>query len=187
MKDLNVTELRALIKLIAPLRALREDVEKALHLEIHSGSGDLAVRSLTAIRDQIYQVTQDPYVAALTLDLDEGTKDRAKFAQVLLISGQLLAYVEAETGTAGIAGERRGHYSVQTAPNISLNMGDVMDGGMDRLMDFVNGTMREGMPRPPKPPKPPKPPRVPNVEKLKRDILRQYVDFDDEEEEDDEA
>src|SRR5690606_2920409 len=97
MRELDVNGLRALIKLIAPLRALREDVEKSLHLEMYSSAGDLAVRSLEALHEQILDITQDRYVAALTVDAGRGG-DREKFSQVLLVSGQLLAYLEAQTG-----------------------------------------------------------------------------------------
>lgn len=158
MRELDVNGLRALIKLIPPLRALRDDVEKSLHLEMYTSAGDLAVRSLNALRDQVLEITQDRYVAALTLDADsEG--DREKFSQVLLVSGQLLAYLEAQTGinVASMAGRQQ--YRVQTAPNIHLNMGDVVGGQTDKIMSFVESAMADALRR--KGPKPPKPPKGP--------------------------
>jgi hypothetical protein len=157
MRELDVNGLRALIKLIPPLRALREDVEKSLHLEMYASVGDLAVRSLTALCEQIYEVTQDRYVASLVVDPNVGG-DREKFSQVLLVSGQLLAYLEAQTGV-NVTSTGRQQYSVQTAPNVHLNMGDVVGGQADKIMDFVESAMR-GV-RPPKPPKAPKPPKGP--------------------------
>lgn len=162
MHELDVHELRALIRLIAPLRALREDVEKGLHLELYTGSGNLAARSLSALRDQAWQITQDPYIAALELDTNAGG-DKEKFSQVLLVSGQLLAWLEAQTGV-GAAAMGRQNYSVQTAPNVHLNMGDVVGGQAEKIMDFVESAMSNAMrgfggPRPPRPPRPPQPPR----------------------------
>ena len=164
MRELNVNDLRALIRLISPLRALREDIEKSLLLELYTGSGNLAVRSLEALRDQILEITQDRYVAALTLDYVESSGDREKFSQVLLVSGQLLAYLAAQTGVDIAGGNQKQQYSVQTAPNISLNMGDVVSGQADKIMDFVEGTISNAMRgvKTPKPPKPPKPPKGPH-------------------------
>lgn len=163
MRELNVNDLRALIRLISPLRALREDIEKSLLLELYTGSGNLAVRSLEALRDQVLEITQDRYVAALTLDDVPGGGDREKFSQVLLVSGQLLAYLEAQTGVDVASANKKQQYSVQTAPNISLNMGDVVSGQADKIMDFVEGAMNNAMRgiRPPKPPKPPRRPEPP--------------------------
>ncbi|MFO7322207.1 MAG: hypothetical protein DIU68_010785 [Chloroflexota bacterium] len=176
MRELDVNDLRALIRLIAPLRALREDVEKSLHLELYSGAGDLAVRSLTALRDQVLEITQDPYIEALSLDAYAGD-DREKFSQVMLISGQLLAYLEAQTGVSLAAHPGRQHYSVQTAPNVHLNMGDVVGGQAEKIMDFVESAVANAMrgiggrggPRPPRPPRPPEPPRPPRGERKRRE------------------
>ena len=179
MRELDANDLRALIRLIPPVRTLREDVEKGLHLETFAGSGDLVVRTLQALREQIYHITQDAYIAALEPDVDESSKDRTKFSQVLLITGQLLAFLEQQTGTAGIGGERRGNYHVQTAPHIDLNMGDMIGGQADRLMDVIGSAMRYvKAPKPPTPPTPPRPPRGP---KTKHDIMYDYDEDDDDE------
>ena len=61
---------------------------------------------------------------------------------------------------------------MQTAPNITLDMGDVIGGQADRIMDMVNSALG-GFPRPPKPPQPPRPP------KSKRDVS--FYDDEDEE------
>lgn len=98
MKSLTVEDLRALIRLIPPLRALREDVEQSLHLETFEGTGDLAVRSFRGLQASIFQITQDSYIESLSLDVMEGTKDKHKLAQVMLASGQLLAYLQGQTG-----------------------------------------------------------------------------------------
>jgi hypothetical protein len=58
MKDLTVDDLRALIRLIGPVRALREDTEKSLMLETYSGTGRLTVRTFRSLRDQVAQITR---------------------------------------------------------------------------------------------------------------------------------
>jgi hypothetical protein len=98
MKSLTVEDLRSLIRLIPPLRALRDDVEQSLHLETFEGTGDLAVRSFQGLQASIVRITEDPYVEALTLDIVDGMKDKHKLSQVMLASGQLLAYLEGQTG-----------------------------------------------------------------------------------------
>lgn len=160
MKPLSADDLRALIRLIGPVRALREDTEKSLVLETYPGTGAMAVRTFRSLRDQIAQIAQDEHVAGLDVDADETSKDKALVSQVMIASGQLLAYLEAETGLTGIASGGKGNYQVQTAPNIELNMGDLIGGQVDRVMDIVNDALRNmgRVPRPPRPPEPPQPP-----------------------------
>ena len=45
--------LRALIRLIPPARALRDDLDKSIHLELYAGTGDLAVGSFEGLRAAI--------------------------------------------------------------------------------------------------------------------------------------
>ena len=117
--------LRALIRLIPPARALKEDLENSINLELHEGSGDLAVRSLNGLQASVVRITADPYVETLALDPTAEVDDKQKVSQALLAAGQLVAYMEGQTGLAG-AGGRSGNYSVQTAPitNISFMAGN---------------------------------------------------------------
>ena len=117
--------LRALIRLIPPARALKEDLEKSLNLELHEGSGDLAVRSLNGLQASVVRITADPYVETLALDPTAEADDKQKVSQALLAAGQLVAYLEGQTGLVG-SGERSGSYHVQTAPitNISFMAGN---------------------------------------------------------------
>lgn len=173
MKELNVNELRALIRLIQPLRALRDDVEKSVHLELYHGTADMMVRSLNGLVEAAVKITEDSYLDHLYVQIPEGADDRQKAAHVLLGSGQVLAYLESQTGVPSITG--RQHYQVQTAPNIDINMGDVIGGQVDRVMDVVKDAL-DGLPfqvrgmssRGPKPPKPPKPPKGPKPPKPPR-------------------
>lgn len=112
--------LRSLIRLIPPAEALKDQLEKSIHLETYAATGDLAIRSLVALQSSVSQLTNDPYIAALAPVAPEGASDREKVSLALLSATQLLAYLEGETGLAS----GRGHGktgSIQTAPNISLN------------------------------------------------------------------
>lgn len=175
MKPMTIDDLRALIRMIQPARALKNDLERSVLLEHYAGTGDLAVRTYNGLRDSIYQITEDPYIAGLTLDIRDDTKERHKVAQVILAVGQLEAYLESQTGMppATAAGKPS---SVQTAPYISLNMGDVSGAGMERLADVIRGSMKGVLP--PKPPKPPKP--------GKRQGFGAFLHIDDDEEDEDE-
>ncbi|MDX1934814.1 MAG: hypothetical protein SFU56_19625 [Capsulimonadales bacterium] len=116
----NDTTLRGLIRLLPPIAALREQLEKSLHLESFAGTGDIAVNSLKGLQSAIAQLAPDAYVAALAPIVPEGAGDREKVSLALLIAAQLQAYVEGETGLPG-AFRSGGGGSIQTAPNISIN------------------------------------------------------------------
>lgn len=125
MKELSANDLRALLRLIPAIQTLREDVENSLHLELYTGAGDLVLRSFRGLRDQVYAITEDRYIGSLDAGEDERLKDKHRLSQVMLLSGQLLAYIEGQLGIIGVSSPRSG-YHVQTSPNISVNTGDVM-------------------------------------------------------------
>lgn len=175
MRDMDINDLRALIRLIPPLRSLVDEVEKSIHLELYHGTGDLAVRSYRGLRETALNIIDDPYLVSLELDVAPQTDDRQKVAQVMMAANQLLAYIESQAGVRGISAPR-GSYSVQTAPNISLDMGDVIGGQIDRVMDVVRDAMRS-IPKPPKPPRPP--------EHLQRKQRRVEVEIDYDDDDDD--
>jgi len=192
MKRLDVEDLRALIRLIPSARALIEQVEKSIHLELYFGAGDLAVRNYRGLLASARAITDDAFLDTLTLDnsIDSWEDDRQKVAQVMMAAGQLIAYLEAQTGVNGST-SARGHYSVQTAPNIHIDMGDVIGGQVDRIMDVVKNAMkgipktRGGMPpMPPMPPHSPQPPQPP--QRGRPSIFEAYVEIegDDEGDED---
>jgi hypothetical protein len=148
MKSLTVEDLRALIRLIPPLRALRDDVEQSLHLETFEGMGDLAVRSLRGLQASIWRLTEDPYIEMLSLDIAEGTKDRHKLAQVMLASGQLLAYLEGQTGVSS-GGSHPGRPHIRP-----------FEHDLHGVADVIKRAVRVPPPVPPVPPVPPPPPDV---------------------------
>jgi hypothetical protein len=119
---MNDSALRSLIRLLPPARALKEQLEKSLHLEMYSGTGDVAISSLNSLKDAVATIASDAYIIALSPTVPEGAGDREKVSVALLIASQLLAYIEGETGLSGTLG---GHTSIQTAPNVNVNISSV--------------------------------------------------------------
>lgn len=174
MKELNATELRTLIGMIQPLRMLRDDVEQCLHLELYHGASQMMAQTFRGLRDQVYGITQDNILTTLEIMEDDELEDRERASQVFIAAGQLLAYVENATGAASMGKERR-HFQVQTAPNIDLNIGDVIGGQMDRVMDMVNDALHGIHPsHPPKSSQPPHAPHAPHARKIKKRIMRGF-------------
>src|SRR5688572_26003519 len=112
------SQLRALIRLLPPARTLKDHLEKSLHLEIYAGTGDFAISSFKGLHASISRLTDDPYVAALAIQVPEGSGDRDKVSLALLAAGQLAAYLEGETGITNMGGSKG--TNIQTAPNITL-------------------------------------------------------------------
>lgn len=115
--------LRGLIRLIPPARALKEQLEQFIHLEIYAGTGDMALASLKGLQQSVAQLTNDPYVATLAPTVPEGLGDKEKVSFALLAAGQLCAYMEGQTGLVGGFGGKNGgtNIHIQKAPSISLN------------------------------------------------------------------
>jgi hypothetical protein len=113
--------LRGLIRYIPPVRTLKEDLEKSLHLETYAGTGDLAVRSFNGLQAGIAQLSGDPYVASLSLTPAEGAGDREKISLAMLAAGQLAAYLEGQTGLPAGSGSGGAHIHYQLAPNINIH------------------------------------------------------------------
>ncbi|HZO86904.1 MAG TPA: hypothetical protein VFB38_01095 [Chthonomonadaceae bacterium] len=112
--------LRALIRLIPPVRALKEDLEKSIHLELYSGTGDLAVRSFNGLQASVASAAaNDPYVQTLSLQVPANASDKEKVSLALLAAGQLAAYLEGQTGLVSLGGG--GGSSYQTAPTVAIN------------------------------------------------------------------
>lgn len=115
--------LRALIRLLPPARALRDDLERSIHLEIYAGTGDLALRSFNGLQASVATITDDPYVATLALTAPETAGDKDKVSLALLAAGQLAAYLEGQTGLVGLRGGGNINYQMAPSVNISNNSG----------------------------------------------------------------
>jgi hypothetical protein len=121
MADMGDDRLRSLIRLIPPVRALKEDLEQSIHLELFAGTGDLAVRSFQGLQASVGRITDDPYLGSLSLSVPEGAGDREKVSLARLAAGQLSAYLEGQTGLVGLGGSDGGrNINIQRAPTISM-------------------------------------------------------------------
>jgi hypothetical protein len=133
--------LRALIRLIPPARALKEDLEKSIHLELYPGTGDLAIRCFQGLQASVATITNDPYIASLALTVAENATDKEKVAVALLAAGQLTAYLEGQTGLVGMGGSKGIH--IQTAPSIQgVNISDIQNAApevMKKILATVTG------------------------------------------------
>ena len=124
-QDLNVNQLRALIRITIPIRELKKDIEHAIHLELYDGNGDLFIQLFDGLRQRVLQIVDDAYVDNLNLMMGDHASDRQKASQVLMLTGQLLSYLESETGTYGLV--QGGKTSIQTAPHIIVNNSGASD------------------------------------------------------------
>lgn len=135
MKDLKIDDLRALIRLIPSVQSLRQDVEKSLHLELYHRAGNLMIKSFRGLRDSIVAISDDPYIRSLDADVDDEMTDKEKAAQVLILTGQLLSYLEVQTGVHGLVGERE--TNIQTAPYIIVNTSNTTDKQKASVLQMV--------------------------------------------------
>lgn len=134
--------LRALIRLLPPAHALKEDLERSIHLEIYAGTGDLAIKSFNGLQASVTAITNEPYVAMLALTVPETAGDKEKVSLALLAAGQLTAYLEGQTGLVSPGG--RGDVSYQTAPEIHIcNNSGVSSETINRMLD-IGETALEG-------------------------------------------
>ena len=144
MSEMNEGRLRTLIRLLPPVTALREDLEKSLHLEAFAGTGDLAMRSFEGLRASVARVAEDPYLDALALTVPEGVTDQQKVSMVLLAVGQLAAYVEGQTGLVSQRGRETGNIHIQKAPNIAIsNISGVTSDVVGKMVALGNRVMEE--------------------------------------------
>jgi hypothetical protein len=115
--------LRALIRFIPAARTLKDQLEKSIHLETFNGTGDFAMQSLRGLQQSITQITNDPLVTGMNPTVPEGAGDREKVSLALLAAGQLLAFLEGQTGLVGMGGSgggNGGNINIQKAPMINL-------------------------------------------------------------------
>ena len=137
MADMGDDRLRSLIRLIPPVRALKDDLEQSIHLELYNGTGDLAVRSFQGLQASVARITDDPYVGSLALSVPEGAGDREKVSLARLAAGQLSAYLEGQTGLVGMGGGGGSrNINIQKAPMINLaNVEGLPSEALGKLME----------------------------------------------------
>ena len=117
----NDTKLREMIRMIPPARSLKEDIDKSIHLDTYEGTGDAAIRTFSGLQKSVAKIADDPYLDSLSVEVDSEATDREKVSVVGLVAGQLLAYLEGQTGLPGAGSGGKGGFYVNSAPQIALN------------------------------------------------------------------
>jgi hypothetical protein len=144
MADAGEDRIRALIRLIPPVRALKEDLEQSLHLETFAGTGDLAVRSFQGLQASVARVTDDPYVGTLVVSIPDGAGDKEKVSLARLAAGQLASYLEGQTGLVSLGGSSggSGNINIQKAPMLNfVNVEGLPSEAFGKLVDQASGTL----------------------------------------------
>src|SRR5437773_316955 len=147
MAQISDDTLRSLIRLIPPARALRDDLEKSLTMETFMGTGDMAVRSFQGLQASVASITNDPYVSSLSITVPEGANDQEKVSLVSLAVGQLLAYLEGQTGLSGSGGSYGsgggGNITVQKAPSIIIqNIQGLNSEALGKIVDVAADALK---------------------------------------------
>jgi hypothetical protein len=143
MGETTDSNLRALIRLIPPARALREELEKGIHLELYAGTGPLAVGSFQGLQASVARLTEDPYVASLAIHVPESATDREKVSLALLAAGQLAAYLEGQTGLVGAGGQGSHEHQYQLAPNINIgNLTGITPAGAEKVVEIISDAVK---------------------------------------------
>jgi hypothetical protein len=127
--------LRDLIRLIPPARALKENLEESIHMERYAGAGDPAVKLYQGLYSTITGLTIDPYLTSLALSLPGDATDEQKILFVHMATGQLLAFLEGQTGIAGIGA--RSERRIEMAPKVAFH-GPVGNLGSETFLRIVS-------------------------------------------------
>lgn len=100
--------LRALIRMLPPARALRQELKTVIAAETFDGVGKLAVRNFTGLLNSVMSLTGDgDYLATLSVE-PSGNGDAADKEQVMAVLfslSQLIAYLEGQIGLPATGGE----------------------------------------------------------------------------------
>lgn len=133
--------LRALIRYLAPLTTLRQDLERAMALESQSALGDTAVRTYNGLQASIGRVLDDPYIQSLALEVPQGADDKEKISLVFIAVGQLLAVVHGEIGLP--VGWGSPSTEIQTAPYVIINAQNSSPDVAKNVMQVVQRALGE--------------------------------------------
>ena len=76
------------------LQNLRYDIKRSINYEMYSGTGRLAVQSYNVIQQGIVAATDDDFVRAMTLDINEDMTEKERIWLVNMAAGQLIGYTE---------------------------------------------------------------------------------------------
>jgi hypothetical protein len=115
--------LRTLIRMIPAARTLRDDLEKSLMMDTYQGTGNAALSTCKGLLDCVATITGDEYIKNLVTVAPPETPEKDKVAIARLTAGQILAYLEGQTGLPSQMGGGESSIKIQKAPNI--NMGSI--------------------------------------------------------------
>jgi hypothetical protein len=130
----ETVDLSALIRLIPPARALKNDLEASLHMELYTGTGDIAVKSYNNLHANVSRFIDDPYVKSLALEVSEEANDKEKVLLARLAASQLVACLESQTGLVGVGSGSNSYY---TAPVFNGSISDISNETLERIIGFV--------------------------------------------------
>lgn len=133
--------LRTLIRYLAPLATLRQDLERVTALEFQAALGDTAVRTYTGLHASITRALDDPYLEALALQVPETANDKEKISLVFLAAGQLLSVVHGAIGLP--LGWGSPATDIQTAPYVIINAQGSSPEVAHHVMKVVNRALGE--------------------------------------------
>lgn len=133
--------LRALIRYLAPMTTLRQDLERVTALEFQASLGDTAVRTYNGLHASILRIMDDPYLESLSLQVPPGANDKEKVALVFLSVGQLLALLHSAIGLP--VGWGSPSIEIQTAPYVIINASNSSPAVADHAMSVVHKVLGE--------------------------------------------
>jgi len=132
------TDLRALIQLIPPARALRKELKKSMDTESYAGLGNMAVRNLQGLLTSLTKVTDDEYVRTLAPDVPSEAPDKEKVAYVLLALSQLIAWLEGQAGIPSSDEERGKGGNINKPFNIAFGDISISAEGFDKVGERIS-------------------------------------------------
>lgn len=103
--------LRALIRMLPPARALRQELKAVIAAETFEGVGKLAVRNFSGLLNSIMSLTDDgAYLDTLSVEPSGSgeTADKEQVMAVLFSLSQLIAYLEGQIGLPASGGDEAG-------------------------------------------------------------------------------
>ena len=136
----ETVDLSALIRLIAPARAMKDDLEASLHMELYTGIGDIVVKSYNNLHASVSRIISDPYVKSLALEVPEKASDKEKVLLARLASSQLVACLESQTGLVGVSSSGNSYY---TAPVFNGSISDINNETLERIIGRVKDPITE--------------------------------------------
>ena len=139
----ETVDLNALIRLISPARALKNDLEASIHMGLYEGTGDWAVKSYNNLHANVARLIDDLYVKSLALEAPEKANDREKVLLARLAASQLAAYLEGQTGLVGQGGGSGANTDNFYAPVINGPISNVSNETLEKMIGLVKDPTTE--------------------------------------------